>query len=100
MIKTPEPSIYSGIYGDYKQDYPLYMYPANSSIGKSVRTDNRRYTKIGMATVTSILGFGSGDATIKAAMKNGNITKIDHVEYESTNVLGVYARLTVIVYGE
>ena len=100
MVETPKPSVYSSIYGDYKQDYPLYMYPANTSIGKSVRSNNQRYTKVGTATVTSVLGFGSGDATIKAAMKNGGITKIDHVEYESTNVLGVYAKLTVIVYGE
>ncbi len=98
MVKTPAPSVYSSIYGDYKQDYPLELHPANTNIGK--RANNHKYSKIGTATVTSVLGFGSGDATIKAAMKNGGITKIDHVEYESTNVLGVYAKLTVIVYGE
>ncbi|MCD6262152.1 MAG: hypothetical protein J7J52_03920 [Deltaproteobacteria bacterium] len=100
MVKTPAPSVYSSIYGDYKQDYPLELHPANTNIGKSTQANNRKYSKIGTATVTSVLGFGSGDATIKAAMKNGGITKIDHVEYESTNVLGVYAKLTVIVYGE
>jgi len=33
-------------------------------------------------------------------MENGGITKIHHVDYKTEVVLGIYAKLTVIVYGE
>ena len=35
-----------------------------------------------------------------AAMKEGNITKVHHVDSETFSVLGVYARYKTIVYGE
>ena len=55
----------------------------------------------GEATVTSYLGLvATGDASIKAAAKSAGITKIHHVDYRSTNKLGIVATYTVIVYGE
>jgi len=42
----------------------------------------------------------SGDASITAAMKNGGITKIHHVDYHSMQVLGLYAEMTTTVYGD
>jgi hypothetical protein len=42
----------------------------------------------------------TGDSSIKAAAANGGITKISHVDYHTTAVLGVYAKTTVTVYGE
>jgi hypothetical protein len=58
-------------------------------------------TKVGSATATSILGWvGMGDASIDAAMKAGGITKLHHVDFHSTQVLGLYASYTVTVYGE
>ncbi|MCD6327850.1 TRL-like family protein [bacterium] len=64
-------------------------------------TGETGYSKVGMSTCNSILGWvAMGDASIKAAMENGGITKIHHVDYHATNMLGVYATLTVIVYGE
>jgi hypothetical protein len=57
--------------------------------------------KMGTATCTSILGLiARGDASINAAMKDGGITKIHHVDFASKNILGLYAEFTVIVYGE
>jgi hypothetical protein len=57
--------------------------------------------KVGKAVCTSILGLVStGDASIQAAMLDGKITKIHHVDYHSTNILGIYAVFEVIVYGE
>jgi len=64
-------------------------------------TSNSGYTKVGTAYCHSILGIVAlGDASIKAAMENGGITKIHHVDYKTENILGIYAKLTVIVYGE
>jgi hypothetical protein len=58
-------------------------------------------SKVGMAKATSILGLvATGDASIKAAMDNGKITKIKYVDYESKNILGVYGEYTTVVYGD
>ena len=55
----------------------------------------------GEATVASYLGLiAIGDASIEAAAKSAGITKIHHVDYHSTNRLGIVATYTVIVYGE
>lgn len=57
--------------------------------------------KTGTATVKSVLGlFASGDASIKAACRNGGITKIHSVNYRSKNFLGFIASYTTIVHGE
>lgn len=56
--------------------------------------------KRGESYAKSILFVGVGDASIKTAMQNGGITKVHHVETESLNALGFYARYRTIVYGE
>lgn len=57
--------------------------------------------KWGFATATSILGLiATGDASIDAAMAQGKITKIHHVDYRLNTVLGLFSTYTVIVYGE
>ena len=64
-------------------------------------TEAASYSKVGTASCSSILGIvATGDASITAAMKNGGITKIHHVDYHSTNVLGFYAEMTTSVYGD
>ena len=57
--------------------------------------------KVGTAEAISILGMvGVGDAGIDAAMKNGGITKVHHVDNKVMSFLGIYAKWTVVVYGE
>jgi hypothetical protein len=69
--------------------------------GPLVATSNAGSSKVGTAICTSILGLVStGDASIETAMKAGGITKIHHVDYHSTGILGIYATFTVTVYGE
>lgn len=69
--------------------------------GPVTATANPTYSKVGTASCTSILGLvATGDASIEAASKNGGITQIHHVDYESKIILGLYATYTVIVYGE
>ncbi len=61
----------------------------------------KEFSKVGTAEMTSILGFVAyGDASIEAAMKASGITKIHHVDYQAFSVLGIYAKFTVMVYGE
>jgi uncharacterized protein YceK len=57
-------------------------------------------TRVGRASTRSILGIiASGDASIQTAARNGGITEIHHVDYESQNFFGVLAEFTVVVYG-
>ena len=57
-------------------------------------------TKTGKAEIVSILGlFTTGDASSKTAAANGGITTIEHADYEQLNILGIYRKTTVIVYG-
>lgn len=69
--------------------------------GPAGATSNDGSSKMGIAKAQSILGLvATGDASIELAMKNGGITKIHHVDYQSKSVLGIWAEFTVIVYGE
>ena len=56
--------------------------------------------KVGTATSTAIVCIATGDSSISAAMANGGITKIHHVDCKVMSVLGVYAKYTTVVYGE
>ena len=57
-------------------------------------------SKVGRSQAEGIILVSFGDATIATAAKAGNITKIHHVDSEEINVLGLYARKTIVVYGE
>ena len=56
--------------------------------------------KKGTATSQGIICFVDGDASLKAAMDNGGITKVHHVDYKVKNILGIVGSTTTIVYGE
>jgi hypothetical protein len=63
-------------------------------------TGNPGGSKMGQASSSGIICVATGDSSIKAAMSNGGITKISHVDYHTTSVLGLYAKTTVTVYGD
>ena len=69
--------------------------PDTSFIDNSVKP-----AKVGKATASGIICFTEGDASLKAAMDNGGITKVHHVDYEVKNILGIVGSTTTIVYGE
>ena len=76
-----------------------YVYQSQKSPG--MVTSNTLGSKVGTAEATSISGIVStGDASINAAAKAGGIKKVSHVDYETSNILGIYAKHTTIVYGE
>lgn len=69
--------------------------------GPVTATQADTYSKVGEASCSSFLGIvSSGDASITAAMENGGLDDIHHVDHKSTSVLGVYSQYTTIVYGE
>ena len=64
-------------------------------------TSNSASSKVGTSQCTSILGLiCTGDASIQTAAKNAGITRIHHVDYKNKSILGIYAELTVTVYGD
>ena len=64
-------------------------------------TENPVGSKKGEASTVSVLGwFAVGDASVQKAAKEAGITKISHVDEESTSVLGLFAKYTITVYGE
>ena len=56
--------------------------------------------KVGRADAWVIVFFATGDASISTAMRNGGITRIHHVDHETLNLFGWFAKSTTIVYGE
>ena len=58
--------------------------------------------KVGTSTMRSVLWLVAwGDSGTEAAAKNGNITKINHMDRKIINVLfGAYAQVDTIVYGD
>jgi TRL-like protein family len=80
------------LYSDTKSPLPQASYYGTTSA---------MAMKKGEASYTSILGLiCTGDASIDAAMKNGNITKVHHIDQKLSNILGIIATYTVVVYGE
>src|SRR5262245_18304419 len=56
--------------------------------------------KVGRSRAWGIPLFAMGDASISAAARNGGITTIHHVDHETLNILGIYARYVTVVHGE
>ena len=62
---------------------------------------NNSRLKVGIATCTSVFSLVAvGDASIAAAMKNGDITKVHSVDWKAENTLGVIGKYECIVRGE
>ena len=56
--------------------------------------------KQGQSQSRGVVFFTSGDASIGAAMRNGGISKVHHVDYNVKNILYLYNETTTTVYGE
>jgi hypothetical protein len=59
-------------------------------------------TKTGTSSAAGYLGLiATGDASVDAAMKDGGITKVHHVDHKTQLVLwGLWVKSSTIVYGE
>lgn len=77
-----------------------YGYVYTDVSGPVLATSNTGTSKVGEASSEGIICVATGDSSIKTAAANGGITKISHVDYHVTSVLGLYVKTTVTVYGE
>ncbi|HPI92205.1 MAG TPA: TRL-like family protein [Deltaproteobacteria bacterium] len=68
----------------------------------SVNADTQNRTSTGKASCASYVWLVAlGDCSVETAMKNGNITKVHHVDSEFTSYFfGIYTKFTTVVYGE
>ena len=58
-------------------------------------------SKTGEAECISVLVLVAvGDCSIETAKKNGGITKVNNVDWDANNILGIYGTYKVIVSGE
>ena len=67
----------------------------------STEGDFSASTKCGKSTAVNILGIVStGDCSIGAAVKSARLKKINHIDYGYLNIIGIFQKTTVYVYGE
>ncbi|MGA1840276.1 MAG: TRL-like family protein [bacterium] len=81
--------------------YPVGTMYTKLELPVTATANNGKATKVGTAECISILSLvATGDASIETAKKNGGITKVHHVDWDVENILGIYGRYKVTVYGE
>lgn len=67
----------------------------------AVTSNSSASQKVGVAQCTSVLSLvATGDCSIDAAKKNGGIAKVNHVDWDAKNILGIFGTYKVTVYGE
>ena len=58
-------------------------------------------SKIGTASCQSVLLMvATGDCSIEAAKKNGDISTVSHIDWDVKNILGIYGEYKITVYGD
>jgi len=75
------------------------QFPSIGWVDNDVRPDYRGISEVRYLTCTPIPILLDGDASISAAMKEGGIKKVHHIDTETENTLFMMYRRT-IVYGE
>lgn len=76
--------------------YTEVKIPSQLGDGKDVS-----YSKVGQSSAKSYFALiATGDASIDAAAKNGDIKTIKYVDYHVENFLGAFATYTTTVYGD
>ena len=63
-------------------------------------TSNATGMKTGQACSTSILALvATGDSSIAAAKANGGISQVSSVDWNISNILGIYGEYCTVVHG-
>ena len=56
-------------------------------------------SKVGKACISNIIGISTGDASLEAAIKAGDIRRISYVDSTAFGILGLYAEFCTVVHG-
>lgn len=80
---------------------PAYsMLTLNQTFSDPVVDGSARPLKRGESYSGGILFITHGDGSITAAMRNGGLRKVHHVDYKVNNYFWLWNATTTIVYGE
>lgn len=68
----------------------------------SVEASTQTRTQVGTSSCASYVWVVAlGDCSVEAAMKNGSVSKVHHVDAEfKSYFFGIYTKFTTVVYGE
>ena len=71
-------------------------------VALSIDYESNMYPKVGFASCKQFVWvFMDGDCSLSAAMQDGGITKVHHIDTSVTVIVfGAYSRFTTVVYGE
>ena len=69
--------------------------PGGFAIDNSVKP-----VKCGKASASGFIIYTTGDNSITAAMEQGGVTKVHHVDYEISNFFNLFSKATTVVWGE
>ncbi|MFL5354971.1 TRL-like family protein [Archangium sp.] len=74
---------------------------ASTASSEFINEQTKLGSKNGESCVTSILGIiTTGDASANEIARKANITRITHIDNKFENILGLYAKYCVVVYGD
>lgn len=74
---------------------------ADTSATEFINEQTKLGSKSGEGCATSILGLVvTGDASAAAAARKAGINRITHVDHKFDNLIGLYAKYCVVVYGD
>ena len=81
--------------------YPVGLLHTGVKLPVTATSNAGKGLKVGVAECQSILALVAvGDASIEAAMKNGGISEVHHVDWEAENILGIIGKYKCTVYGK
>ncbi len=91
----------AGMLAGCASPYPVGVLYSELKLPVGVTSNTGKSGKVGTAECASVLSLvATGDCSIDAAKKNGGITKVTHIDWDSKNVLGLFGQYKLIVHGE
>ena len=86
--------------GGCATSYPVGGLITEIQLPVAVTDNNGSASKVGEANCASYIGMvATGDCSLETAKKNGNITKVKHVDWHVDNLLGIIGKYKLVVYG-
>ena len=80
---------------------PAGAFYTEVSFPGGVGNGDLNYSKVGKATSNSYFALvATGDSSIEAAARNGDIKTVKWVDYKTKNILGFVGEYTTYVYGD
>ena len=67
----------------------------------NIKTDSETFNGVGQSTSYSLFNFFKwGDASLTDALREGSIVKVHHIDYESSDFIGIFQSYSTLVYGQ